>query len=242
MINKLISPSFKKFKNSMLSTAVVFSISALVPVYAQLDNDATTVKTAQAVQVPVLSPAKKILIDKLNQIQFFQAKFTQQVIDNDGNVIQEGSGILAISKPNLVHWQTLEPDENLIVSDGDNIWFYDPWVDQVTAYLFKNSVANTPILLLTNDDLSLWADYKVSQINNETFAIVSLNSNSQIKTLELTFNKTADQQEQLAQITFLDATGQLSKISLVDADYKNAPNASLFQFTLPEGVTVDDQR
>ncbi len=181
--------------------------------------------------------AKKALLAKLNNIKHFSAKFSQQVVDADGNPLQNGAGTLVVSKPNLVHWQTTEPDESLIVSDGETLWFYDPFVEQATAYALESAIANTPILLLTSQDESMWQNYRISKINEVTFIVHALDSNSQVKTLELSF-----EQDKLAGFVILDASGQLSRFALSGSDFSSEPKKELFEFTLPPGAYLDDQR
>ena len=50
------------------------------------------------------------------------------------------------------------------------------------------------------------------------------------------------QENKLSQFSFLDATGQVSHIKLSNFDAKKVPSSSLFNFVLPEGVQIDDQR
>jgi outer membrane lipoprotein carrier protein len=45
---------------------------------------------------------------------------------------------------------------------------------------------------------------------------------------------------ELSSFNILDATGQLSVITLEQSNTK--PKQSIFQFTVPEGVYLDDQR
>jgi len=200
---------------------------------------------AQSTQVEKAAPqlpehdekAKQALLAKLEKIKYFSANFAQQVFDVDGNALQNGAGSLVVSKPNLVHWQTTEPDESLIVSDGQTLWFYDPFVEQATAYGLENAIANTPILLLTSQDKSMWQNYRIGQVNDSTFAVHALDSNSQVKTLELNFDR-----DRLTGFVILDASGQLSRFSLSGSDFDTAPNKDMFKFTLPEGAYLDDQR
>ena len=182
---------------------------------------------------------KNTLMAKLNLIKHFSGAFSQQVFDTDGNQLQTGTGRLSISKPNKVRWETQTPDESLIVSDGKTLWVYDPFIEQASAYDLQNSIANTPILLLTSQSAELWQNYNVNQANENTFVISSKDSNSQVKTLELSFDSKS---EKLSGFIILDATGQLSKISLQNVDYKNKPNEQSFTFILPDGVHLDDQR
>jgi len=230
------------FKNRlvifMITSAQLFSLESS---FAADLPDANIKKIASTQPVNSSEKAsqgiKEQLIEKLAKIKFFSAGFTQKIIDEKGNVLQQGAGKLAVSKPNLVYWNTQTPDESLIVSDGKTLWVYDPFIEQATAYKLASSIANTPILLLTSNAQELWEHYSVSQINPATYLIHTNDKNSQIKTLELHFNK-----EQLSGFTFLDATGQLSVISLNNTDFVSAPAADLFQFFLPKGSYLDDQR
>lgn len=189
--------------------------------------------------------SKVDLMTKLAKIDFFSAKFSQKIFDEDGIELQQGSGQLSVSKPNLVNWETKLPDETLIVSDGSSLWFYDPMLEQVSIYTLESAIANTPILLITNNDAKLWQDYNVRQLADNRYLITATNENSRVKSLELAFegtNTTAKKNvtEKLVAFNILDATGQLSVISL--SDHSNKFNADLFKFTVPKGVTTVDQR
>lgn len=65
---------------------------------------------------------------------------------------------------------TKSPQENLIVSDGKDLWFYDPFVSQVTVNTVQDAVNNTPFVLLTSSDKSHWDQYDVSQ-SADTFVL-----------------------------------------------------------------------
>jgi outer membrane lipoprotein carrier protein len=178
-----------------------------------------------------------LLKAKLNAVQGFSADFNQQVIDTDGNIIQTATGTLAVKRPNLLNWETKAPDETLVVSDGKTLWFYNPFVEQVSAFNISNAVTNTPILLLTGLADEAWQDYQVTQTSDNEFSIESLNEDAQVKNLHLLFNK-----NDLIKFTVEDATGQLSHFHLSNVINTPLPAAALFQFTLPEGVDFDDQR
>lgn len=183
--------------------------------------------------------SKDKLMAKLSKIDFFSADFSQKIFDEAGIELQQGSGRLSVSKPNLVNWQTTLPDESLIVSDGSNLWFYDPFVEQVSVYSLANAIANTPILLITSNDEKLWQDYNVSQLSQHSYLVSANNNNARVKSLELTFTEDANNVE-LSAFNILDATGQLSVITL--SNHNEKPDSSLFTFTVPEGVYLDDQR
>jgi outer membrane lipoprotein carrier protein len=182
---------------------------------------------------------KRSLMNKLATLEFFSANFNQQVLDADGNELQNALGTLVVQKPNLVHWKTAEPDESLIVSDGLTLWFFDPFVEQVSAYLLEKALMNTPILLLTSSDPSMWQHYSVSSMNENNYLIHANDNNAQVKTLELRFEEGSNV---LDSFTILDATGQLSIFKLSQFDVEKSPENSQFIFEIPEGVELDDQR
>lgn len=190
--------------------------------------------------------SKTELMAILSNINYFSAKFTQKIFDESGEELQQGSGQLSVSKPNLVNWETKSPSESLIISDGESLWFYDPFVEQVSVYSLENAIANTPILLITNNDAKLWQDYKVSKLTDSRYLIEGINENARVKSLELTFDS-SETNIKLAGFSILDATGQLSVIylseqSLQDSSANNDTQSELFKFTVPEGVYLDDQR
>lgn len=195
--------------------------------------------------MPVLSVPAKVSEDtikqhlrtKLDLFEGFSSNFVQNVQDADGNELQTTQGKLVVKRPNLIYWQTTAPDETLVVSDGKTLWFYNPFVEQVSAYSVSSAVVNTPILLLSDTSAETWQQYNVEQLTNEQFLIHAKNEEAQVKTLQLNFEK-----QTLVKFSIVDATGQVSHFNLSDVVTSPAPDASQFQFTMPQGIDLDDQR
>ena len=229
--------NFSLKKTALLSFfSVVVLSSASTSVFALPFNEPTNVIEKPRNDALII---KSNLIQKLAKLEYFTANFNQQVLDAEGNELQNALGTLAVKKPNLVHWKTAEPDESLIVSDGDTLWFFDPFVEQVSAYLLEKALLNTPILLLTSSDPKLWQHYSVSSTDENNYLIHANDNNAQVKTLELRFKKNSNM---LNSFTILDATGQLSLFKLSQFDQVTVPESALFTFKIPEGVELDDQR
>ncbi|MDP7592337.1 MAG: outer membrane lipoprotein chaperone LolA [Litorilituus sp.] len=232
----------KKFLLSAVITTLTFN-SYLSYVNAHT-HELTLGKLPEQEQI---SDSKVLLMKKLSDLNFFSADFTQQVVNESGDIIEQSTGKLAISKPNLAHWQVLSPDELSIVSDGEDVWFYNPWIEQVSIYSLSAAIARTPILLLTSKDENLWQQYNVAknsnsaQHNSESYTISAKDKHSQIKSLTLIFNNQVNG-GQLSQFSFLDATGQLSHVTLKKFDDKQKPQADFFRFDVPDDVQIDDQR
>lgn len=226
----------KTILKQALSSHLLTTTLLLMPITSVADELSKLTVSKEKQQISV---AKQALMERLTGFEHFSATFSQQVIDEERNVLQEGQGKLSVKKPNLVYWQTQQPEESLIVSDGETLWFYDPFIEQATAYRVDASVANTPILLLTSTDETLWQQYSFSQTNDDDFLIHANDINSRVKTLELNF---VTDSAMLKGFSIVDSTGQLSVIKLTNVSIEQAIEPSLFQFILPDGVYLDDQR
>lgn len=229
-------------KHKMISTVLLTfslgSFSAMPSSAADMNTPITENNIVSHIIANTSQEYKSELINKLSEIEQFSALFEQEVIDNAGNVLQRGGGDLAVKRPNLVHWNTTSPDESLIVSDGKSIFLFDPFIEQVTAYKLDGAIANTPILLITTNNKSLWEQYSVSRTSKNNYVIHANDVNSRIKTLEINFNDKSE----LSGFTFLDVTGQLSKVLLKNVNLSPNLAPSLFTFIIPEGAHLDDQR
>jgi len=226
-------------KNIKFIIVICSLIHALPTIGTEQGVKAETLEMASNIKQPNINDAKQMLMTRLSSTSEFDANFSQQVIDEEKNVLQQSQGYIAVKKPNLVHWKTTDPEESLIISDGEHLWFFDPFVEQVTAYSVNTSIANTPILLLTSTDEKLWQQYSVSRQDQDSFLIHSNDINSRVKTLELNFYKDSPK---LSGFTILDSTGQFSIVKLEYLTLNEALSSALFKFEIPEGVYLDDQR
>ena len=176
------------------------------------------------------------LQNRLNQVTVLSADFAQTVTSVGGKNVQQGSGKLQIKRPNLFRMDTKSPQETQIIADGKTLWYYDPFVQQVTAQWVKDAVNNTPFVLLTSNDKSHWNQYSVTQ-NADTFVLKPKAKNSNIKQFDIR----------------VDANGVLKNFSTTEKDgqtnlyvLRNITNQtladSLFQFSVPKGGELDDQR
>ena len=234
---------FRKFA----LTSILLPVLSLSHSMAYAAQTPVNTDNATAALLSPSNEAKEHLMTKLGKLAFFSADFSQKILDSQGELLQQGSGTLAISKPNLVNWKTITPDETLIISDGNTLWFYDPFIEQASAYSLAKSIHNTPILLLTSDEPQLWQQYNVIEQNDVAasglrFVVMPKDESSQIKKLTLTFSETDNNAVQLSEFSFQDATGQISQISLSKFNSKTEPAATLFSFSLPEGVRLEDKR
>ena len=176
------------------------------------------------------------LQNRLNQVTVLSADFSQTVTSAGGKNVQQGSGKLQIKRPNLFRMDTKSPQETQIIADGKTLWYYDPFVQQVTAQWVKDAVNNTPFVLLTSNDKSHWNQYSVTQ-NADTFVLKPKAKNSNIKQFDIR----VDTNGVLKNFSTTEKDGQTNLYVLRNITNQTLAD-SLFQFSVPKGVEWDDQR
>lgn len=119
----------------------------------------------------VIAAPKDELGQRLQLTDGFSADFSQQLISPEGEMLTEGEGKVEIARPSLFRWTTTSPDENVLVSDGESLWYYSPFIEQVSIYWQEQATEQTPFVLLTRNRASDWENYKVSQ-QGDVFTLV----------------------------------------------------------------------
>lgn len=229
------------FKFSPILIAASITLSNGVAAQQKTLEATSTVEQPIDVVISEKASARKILQQYLSTFSTFTADFAQQVFDSENQILQESLGSLKVQKPNLVNWHTVSPDESILISDGKALWHFDPFIEQVSVYSVNDSVANTPVLLLSNNDESLWQQYTITQNSALEFTITSNDPEARVKSLALTFDNVAEQLV-MKKFSLYDSTGQKSNFSLLNFEANQEIAAKQFTFVVPDGVEVDDQR
>jgi outer membrane lipoprotein carrier protein len=199
--------------------------------------------------------ALKTLLGDMRQ---FRANFAQTVVDAQQNVVHEAQGVLTMTRPDKLRWETTFPDETLLIADGEAVWNVDTFVEQVTVLSQANAIKDNPVMLLTSTDDSTWSMFSISQLDNalsqlleqknrsgqentsglRSFQITPKQQGGQILTLTLTFNS----DNELAALTMLDAQQQISTLTFSDIETTFPLAADTFEVEVPDSFIIDDQR
>ncbi|NTS75247.1 outer membrane lipoprotein chaperone LolA [Catenovulum sp. SM1970] len=198
----------------------------------------TATESTETIEVEESSVVTK-LDKRLDAIKGFTAQFNQQVTDSQGTVIQQAEGRLSLLQPNQFVWHTVAPDENKLVSDGETMWFYDPFIEQVTAYSLSEAINSNPILLLLGSEDKNWQQYEVSQLAATHFKVAVKDPEALIGSIEIIFEA---ESSSVNSLIILDRQGQVSHYRLSEFALKTDFSASFFAFEVPAGVSLDDQR
>ncbi|WP_437616000.1 outer membrane lipoprotein chaperone LolA [Erwinia sp. V71] len=184
----------------------------------------------------VLADASGDLQQRLGKVKSFHASFTQKVTDASGSSVQDGEGELWVQRPNLFNWHMTAPDESVLISDGKTLWFYNPFVEQVSASWLKDATSNTPFMLIARNQASDWQQYNIKQ-QGDSFELTPKNPAGNLKQFTINVSTAGT----INQFSAVEQDGQRSSYSL-KAQQNGTLSADKFTFTPPKGVTVDDQR
>ena len=77
---------------------------------------------------------KEELQSKLSTLNALSSTFSQTVTRKDGSLVSKSSGRLSLKKPDKFMLHTTSPDEQVLFTKGSSVYFYDPFVNQVSIF------------------------------------------------------------------------------------------------------------
>ena len=169
----------------------------------------------------------------LNRIHTLTGRFEQHIYEY-GEPVEVLQGHFALQRPSQLYWETEAPDESILVADGETVWYYAPFIEQVSLYSQSATMASNPLLVLLEDNT--WENFSIEQRADKW--VINGEGEAQGQQLILAF----DEQQQLAQIELSDAYGQKSIFHLQQTEQNQPIAPDMFQFEVPQGVDIDDQR
>jgi outer membrane lipoprotein carrier protein len=176
------------------------------------------------------------LTELLNQAQTITARFSQLTLDGSGTQLQETAGQLALKRPGLFRWHTDEPMEQLLVSNGEKVWLYDPDLQQVTIQALDQRLTHTPALLLSGDVSKIRENFEISHKeagNVVDFILKPKSKDTLFDSLRLSFRNKV-----LNDMQLIDSIGQRTNILFLNVKMNEPQDDAQFTFEIPAGADV----
>ena len=182
------------------------------------------------------SPADR-LRDLLEPMAHFGAEFEQVVVGARGRTLQSARGTVRVERPGRLRWEVSAPYPQLIVSDGVDLFVFDPDLAQVTVQPLAEAPRDTPGQLLTGDldELERLFDVTVDTGNDplQGFVLKPLNADALFDHVRLEFAGRV-----LAGIDIVDHLDQETHVRFHNQNLNPARAPDLFHFVVPEGADV----
>lgn len=179
-------------------------------------------------------------------IQDLRARFeqTQEGTAFGGSVgagaqpVREGSVVLR--KPGRMRWSYETPDPSLLVTDGQVVWMYDPVLEEAQRLPDAGGLLSGAAVQFLMGQGDLLA----------SFSVQAVDCGAKPVRLEMLPRKDAGYERlalevdpdtgRVAASTVTDLFGNRTRVALHDVRTNTGPDASLFEFSPPEGVEVFD--
>lgn len=184
----------------------------------------------------LVQSAKSPLDHFFSDVYSYQASFTQVVLDEGLNTLQESSGTLWIQRPSKFRWDYEIPFKQHIVSDGKQIWVHDEELEQVTVRKLEGALGYTPAILLAG-----------SGRLDDNFAVSKLDRQGKLQWVQM-IPKTKDggfedirlgfEGNVLRQLEMVDGFGQTTRITMTKNRENHNIRDSIFRFVAPKGADV----
>ncbi|MCO4320788.1 outer membrane lipoprotein chaperone LolA [Aliidiomarina quisquiliarum] len=221
----VLSTLFKKAAHSSVVRAVMattFCVALITSPIAQANQ-------AQSEPAPQAETLRALLAN----IQTLAGRFEQHIYENEEKV-EVMQGIFALQRPSQLYWETESPDESVLVADGETVWYYNPFIEQVSLFAQSQTMASNPLLVLLESDA--WDGFYI-QFDQGRW-IIDGQDEAQGQQLVLRFNSA----NLLVEMELSDAYGQRSVFMLSDLQENQPIAPKRFEFIVPDGVDIDDQR
>ena len=175
----------------------------------------------------------------LDRMATFQAEFEQTVTSRFGDVLQTATGRMHLERPARLRWEVDEPYPQLVVTDGETLWVFDPDLEQVAVQALAEALSGSPTVFLTGTAEELRRDYSVRATETDAtggprFELTPLDSNAVFSELILTFSTIGT----LAGIDIADHLAQFTRVTFRAADLNAVLDSALFEFEVPVGIDV----
>lgn len=173
----------------------------------------------------------------INKNQTVRAEFSQVLLDKNSRALQESTGTMLFERPGKFRWTYIHPYEQLIVGDGNKIWFYDRDLNQVTVRPLDISIGSSPAALLAGSS-TIEENFTLIEIGQqdqtEWLQAIPINKESSFEHIRIGF--TLDGVLKIMAIR--DHFGQTTLLTFLNLEKNPKLSSNLFQFIPPTGADV----
>lgn len=169
-------------------------------------------------------------------VQSFEARFEQQVLDDQGATIQQSSGRLFIQRPGRFRWDYQQPYVQQVVGDGARLWVYDRDLRQVTVRKLKGALGETPAQWLAGR-VDPEREFRLRELGREA-GLDWIEMEPKAREGGFARVRVGFAAGRLSVIELMDTLGQTTRIALSEVRENPKIDPARFVFEPPAGVDV----
>lgn len=196
-----------------------------------------------AVAVLGLSPTVVLAASAQEQLRAFvttvtsaTGSFSQYTVNDQGRTQPAQTGVFSFQRPGKFKWAVQKPYEQLVISDGRQVFQYDPDLAQVTERKVDAAIGTSPAAILFGSG-SLEQSFDVSALPAKD-GVDWLRAKP--RTADAGFSRVdiGMKNNLPVRVELLDSFGQTTRVDLSGIQANPQLPAKEFQFTAPKGVDV----
>jgi len=156
-----------------------------------------------------------VFANPFTNLETFQAKFTQSIINNSGKEIRY-SGMIYAKKPYYIYWKYNNPIEKNVYLNKKEVVIIEPELEQVIVSELKEEIN---ILQLLKDATQIAPNRYISKLNNIEYSILL-------------------QDDKLSQITYKDEIDNKIIIYFENSLQNSSLDNNIFKYSIPEEFDI----
>lgn len=183
----------------------------------------------------VWATATDELTQLLSSLKSSKADFTQTIMNGRGQILQQTSGMMTLQRPGRFRWEVRAPSKQLLIADGQHIWFYDVDLQQVTIQKQQTADASSPAALLSEAPKNLTVHFIVSSLADvHGFHLIPKDKKAIFQSISLIF-----QQNKLREMRLVDKLGQQTIVNFSQVELNPYLSSQTFHFSMPTNKNIE---
>lgn len=175
----------------------------------------------------------------MQHAQRAQGQFSQHVERPDGQGNEDSAGEFAFQRPDRFRWHYKQPWPQLLVSDGETMWSWDPDLNQATRQTAHSALAATPAAVLA-DSAALHENFTLENIAVDGSELAWVRARARQPDSAFALVELGLSDNLLRQMRIHDQFGQRSDITLHDIHINPTLPANSFVFSPPPEADIID--
>ena len=193
------------------------------------------------------SVSKEINLIQMIQRQYqsilsFSGHFVQTSYRNNTETVRKAKGFVSYKRPGKMRWLYDAPEEQLLVTNGETLWLFDPLLENVSIQKLEKLNEGTALsFLLGLGDLEADFNRRVisqSLLTSQNALIVELEPKKAAANLSFIQLAVHPETYNLQKIALMDRQNNYRTIELGSMRYNIALGDNLFEFKVSQDMEV----
>ncbi|OBQ45835.1 outer membrane lipoprotein chaperone LolA [Halodesulfovibrio spirochaetisodalis] len=178
------------------------------------------------------------LAQSYGKAETITANFVQTLIHKDSGSKEVRTGSFVIKRPQLVRWVTNRPSSELLVVNKTAVWNYLKDEEVVYKYPLDLADESQNALRFLLGESNVENDFFVEDGEEKgSYLLVPKEPTANLTEATIWIN---DENGVITRLRIVDFYGNINDISFKNVEFNKPVNDSVFDFTPPEGVDVED--